>query len=116
LNKTTIQKPIAILVNSGNANAFTGEKGEKSVRNILNCLALHLKTDIRNIFLASTGVIGELLDEKKIINKIPDLVKKLSCSSIKNSARAIMTTDTFPKGISKELKVSGQKNCYNWNC
>ena len=109
LNKATIQKPIAILVNSGNANAFTGEKGEKSVRNILNCLALHLKTDTRNIFLASTGVIGELLDEKKIINKIPDLVKKLSCSSIKNSARAIMTTDTFPKGISKELTVSGQK-------
>ncbi len=109
LHKTVPGKPILILVNSGNANAFTGKKGKKALDLIIEAASESFATDSNNIFMASTGVIGEPLDDRKIIQKIPELISSLSSSNIEKSARAIMTTDTYPKGISKQLEISNQQ-------
>jgi glutamate N-acetyltransferase/amino-acid N-acetyltransferase len=79
----------AILVNSGNSNAFTGATG--------------IQTD--RIFTASTGVIGERLPHDRITAKVIDLAEGLTSSGIKDAAQAIMTTDTFPKGACAEVVI-----------
>ncbi len=100
-NKSIIKKRkvSAILINSGNANVFNGKLGKKAVKNILKKLSQSLKLPINQIYLASTGVIGEPLDSSKIIKKIPFLIKNLdnSMTSWVTAANAIRTTDTFPK-------------------
>lgn len=106
-NKKIIKKNkvSAILINSGNANVFNGDAGKKSVNKIVSYLSLKLKTPKNEIYLASTGVIGEPLDESKIISKIPSLINNLS-NKKKNweqAANAIRTTDTFSKFHSETL-------------
>lgn len=88
----------AILVNSGNANAFTGSHGEKSVSKITTEVAKILKVDPNRVFTASTGVIGESLAHDKVIDRLNDLKASLSPTSASDAASAIMTTDTFSKG------------------
>ena len=75
-NKSIIKygKVSAILINSGNANVLNGKKGRTSLINIINELENKLKIPKHEIFIASTGVIGEPLNEKKIIRKIPYLI------------------------------------------
>ncbi|MAZ07587.1 MAG: bifunctional ornithine acetyltransferase/N-acetylglutamate synthase [Rickettsiales bacterium] len=92
-------KVSAILINSGNANVFTGKHGKMSVKKIVENLAKELRVPKEEIYLASTGVIGEKLDFKKILSKIPFLIKNLKNdhSSWKNAADAIRTTDTYSK-------------------
>ena len=97
----------AIIVNSGNSNAFTGSHGEVSVQNICASISNEMNIPLNSIFSASTGVIGEKLPHEKIINKIGELNSKLSEYSLESAARAIMTTDTFPKGAYSSFSING---------
>ena len=98
-------EPIAILVNSGNANAFTGVEGTQAVEKIVSEISKKLKISKKRILMASTGVIGEFLPTQKIIKKIPGLIQKLSENQIPQCAQAIMTTDTYPKLRFKKFKL-----------
>ena len=100
-------KTAAIIVNSGNSNAFTGSHGEVSVQNICASISSEMNIPLNSIFSASTGVIGEKLPHEKIINKIEELNSKLSEHSLESAARAIMTTDTFPKGAYSSFSING---------
>ena len=102
-------KGAAILVNSGNANAFTGIKGQNSVNRICEALSVKLHLPKSSIFTSSTGVIGEVLPDQKIINCIDRLKSSLSHQSIESAAKAIMTTDTFPKGSSALVDINDKK-------
>lgn len=98
----------AILVNSGNANAFTGSAGEKSVEAVCASVASITGVEPARIFTASTGVIGERLPDDRITTQMSDLNAELSDSEIAAAAAAIMTTDTFPKGASAEVEIDGK--------
>jgi len=90
----------AIVVNSGNANAFTGQNGLEAVGNITAAVADVLDLPQGRVFSASTGVIGEPLPFDRITTKLADLKSGLSPDRIHDAAAAIMTTDTFAKGAS----------------
>ncbi len=101
-------KPFAILVNSGNANAFTGAKGAYSVQSICQVVAEQLETRPECVFTASTGVIGEPLPHDRIIAQVKELNANLTTDNAQAAARAIMTTDTFAKGACAELFIGGE--------
>ncbi len=101
-------QPLAILVNSGNANAFTGAKGIASVRAICAAVADTIGCPPGNVFTASTGVIGEPLPHDRIVAKTTALYDNLSAGSAQAAARAIMTTDTFAKGACREVTIGGK--------
>ncbi len=88
----------ALIVNSGNANAFTGIAGERSLHRTLEKVSSTLCVPKSQVFMASTGVIGETLPEQKIIKNLGSLKKKLAPRNWKTAAAAIRTTDTFSKG------------------
>lgn len=98
----------AILVNSGNANAFTGHYGQASVAEITACVADVVGVPVDRVFTSSTGVIGEPLPHDRITARVAELKETLHADGIKAAAQAIMTTDTFPKGASAEVEVNGQ--------
>ena len=98
----------AILVNSGNANAFTGEKGHQAVKHVMKALSGALSLSLTSVLMASTGVIGEFLPYKKIVNSLPKLIDGLSINKIEDCSRAIMTTDTYPKYCSKKISLENQ--------
>lgn len=98
----------AIIVNSGNANAFTGKNGAASVRVVTQSVADALSLPETRVFSASTGVIGELLPSDRITAKVSDLAASLDGGSIRDAAHAIMTTDTFPKGASTSLTINNK--------
>ena len=98
----------AILVNSGNSNAFTGSRGVEAVTALSAGTAAALGIDPNRVFTSSTGVIGEPLPYDRITSKLDELVGKLSPAGIEEAAKAIMTTDTFPKGHSVEIEVDGK--------
>jgi glutamate N-acetyltransferase/amino-acid N-acetyltransferase len=98
----------AILVNSGNSNAFTGQRGETSVVEIVSSLAQVTGISTDRIFTASTGVIGEPLPHDRIIAKMQDLHETQDANGIEAAARAIMTTDTFPKGSATSVTIGGK--------
>ncbi len=98
----------AILVNSGNSNAFTGAAGERSVAAICNAVAAATGIQSDRIFTASTGVIGERLPHDRITVKVIDLAAGLTSNGINDAAKAIMTTDTFPKGACAEVVIDGK--------
>ena len=97
----------AILVNSGNANAFTGAAGQASVDQVTGAVADALGVPATRVFSSSTGVIGEPLPHDRIVAKIADLTAALDPGGIEMAARAIMTTDTFPKGAMAEIEGDG---------
>ncbi|EAR53013.1 bifunctional ornithine acetyltransferase/N-acetylglutamate synthase protein [Oceanicola granulosus HTCC2516] len=98
----------ALLVNSGNSNAFTGRAGEGSVAALSTAVAERLGLDAGRVFTSSTGVIGEPLPHERIVAKIDELADGLAPGGLPAAARAIMTTDTFPKGASAEVEVDGK--------
>ncbi|MFD1510075.1 bifunctional glutamate N-acetyltransferase/amino-acid acetyltransferase ArgJ [Lacimonas salitolerans] len=98
----------AILVNSGNSNAFTGGRGVESVQAITQSVANATGVPVERVFTSSTGVIGEPLPHDRIIAKLDDLASALEAANMEHAARAIMTTDTFPKGAGAEIMVDGQ--------
>ena len=89
---------LAILVNSGNANAFTGRDGDATVSELTGQVARTLGIPQGSVFSASTGVIGEKLPAEVISGALDELVAGLDPGRTGDAARAIMTTDTFPKG------------------
>jgi glutamate N-acetyltransferase/amino-acid N-acetyltransferase len=97
----------ALVVNSGNANAFTGRKGEEAVRLTVEGAAKAVKCDPSEIYVASTGVIGEPMDGGRIAGAMPALVKGAKADAWEGAARAIMTTDTYPKLAITTVKIGG---------
>ncbi|WP_284324481.1 bifunctional glutamate N-acetyltransferase/amino-acid acetyltransferase ArgJ [Cypionkella aquatica] len=97
----------AIIVNSGNSNAFTGKVGDEAVSAVTNGVAEALGIPATRVFSSSTGVIGEPLPYAKITNKTAELVAELREDAIEMAAHAMMTTDTFPKGAAATVEVDG---------
>jgi glutamate N-acetyltransferase/amino-acid N-acetyltransferase len=95
----------AIVVNSGNANACTGEKGMQDSLEIVNRVAAGLMVKPSLVYICSTGVIGVPLPMGRIRQKISRLTLHLGRSTLKDVAKAIMTTDTFPKIVSRKIKI-----------
>jgi len=108
-NKKALQNGTArgLVVNSGNANAFTGEHGKQAVQAITAKTADLLGCDATQIFNSSTGVIGEKLPYEKIVDALPKLSENLNAEDIENAAEAITTTDTFTKGLSTTAEIGG---------
>ncbi len=100
--------PAAILVNSGNANAFTGHYGQTSVAEVTQAVSKATGVAVERVFTSSTGVIGEPLPHDKITAQLETLKAGLSRHAIEDAARAIMTTDTFPKGASVQVEIGGK--------
>ena len=94
-----------LLINAGNANAATGPNGLKDVRKYCKEIALDFKTSQENVIPFSTGVIGEPLAVENYLSAFREASKGLSENKWKKAAEAILTTDTKPKIISKEVKV-----------
>ncbi|MBT3659628.1 MAG: bifunctional glutamate N-acetyltransferase/amino-acid acetyltransferase ArgJ [Rhodospirillaceae bacterium] len=107
----------ALLVNSGNANAFTGVRGLEAVEATVKSVADRLTCRPSRVFCASTGVIGEPLPAEKITEAMDGLVASLAdannAAGWEAAARAIMTTDTFPKGASAVAEISGVRVTIN---
>jgi glutamate N-acetyltransferase/amino-acid N-acetyltransferase len=97
----------AIIVNSGNSNAFTGKVGETAVQAVTGGVAAALNLTVARVFSSSTGVIGEPLPHDKITAVLPALVADLREDAIEMAAHAMMTTDTFAKGASATIAGDG---------
>lgn len=99
----------AVLVNAGNANAFTGKRGDKAAAEEVAALSKTLGCKHEEVLLASTGVIGEPLPAERITKHLGALSADLSndAAAWERVARAIMTTDTFPKGASATAEIDG---------
>ncbi len=97
----------AIVVNSGNANAFTGSVGQELVRAIAAAAARATGVPVARVFTSSTGVIGERLPHNRIEAAMGGLVERLRPDGLGEAALAIMTTDTFPKASTAEIELDG---------
>ena len=97
----------ALLVNSGNANAFTGKKGKAAVALSAEIVSKSLGVAPSDIFLASTGVIGEPLPAEKFAGVTDELRGRLAAGPWMDAAKAIMTTDTFPKVATATVEFDG---------
>jgi glutamate N-acetyltransferase/amino-acid N-acetyltransferase len=97
----------ALVVNSGNANAFTGKKGAEATRLTAEAAANAIGCEPGMVYVSSTGVIGEPLDASKFTHLLGDLAQRASPDAWHDAARAIMTTDTFPKLASRTVSLSG---------
>ncbi|WP_343560484.1 bifunctional glutamate N-acetyltransferase/amino-acid acetyltransferase ArgJ [Kiloniella sp. b19] len=97
----------AIVVNSGNSNAFTGVAGRRVTEEVLEATARQLGCDVSEVYMASTGVIGELLPIKGILDNLAGLQDQQTGNLWEEAAKAIMTTDTFHKGASRTAVING---------
>ncbi|WP_225770144.1 bifunctional glutamate N-acetyltransferase/amino-acid acetyltransferase ArgJ [Inquilinus sp. Marseille-Q2685] len=98
----------AVVVNAGNANAFTGQAGVKTVASTVVAAAKLVGCDWEEVFVASTGVIGQPLPEDRIARHLPDLAEALG-EDWAGAAEAIRTTDTFAKGATRTATIGGTK-------
>ncbi len=102
-----------LVVNAGNANVFTGKAGYAAVCRTAKSAAKLLNVPANEVYIASTGVIGEPLNDSKLIQALPMLHKKIDGKidgkPWQVSARAIMTTDTFPKGAWRQAEIDGER-------
>ena len=103
----------ALVVNSGNANAFTGMKGRDTVRATAEAAAEAAHCAVDEVFLASTGLIGEPLDPAKFTGKLAKLAQRADMGKWESAARAIMTTDTYPKLATRTLQIDGREVTVN---
>src|SRR3954465_6228132 len=95
----------ALVVNSGNANAFTGKTGRQATALTASIAARAVGCKVDDVFLASTGVIGEPLDARKFDGVLGSLAQGAASDGWMDAARAIMTTDTFPKVATAKVKL-----------
>lgn len=102
------QSPHWLLINSGNANAGTGEQGMHDANQTCANLAEIVGGKAEHVLPFSTGVIGQSLPVDKIKSALPKAVANLSEDNWQRAAQAIMTTDTFPKGVSKIIELNGE--------
>jgi glutamate N-acetyltransferase/amino-acid N-acetyltransferase len=100
-------KARALLVNSGNANAFTGKRGREAVKLSAAMAAAIAGCPASQVYLASTGVIGEPLDAAKFDAVLADTAARAKPGPWVEAAKAIMTTDTYPKGASRRVSLGG---------
>ena len=105
--KNNLGKAKALVVNSGNANAHTGNDGIKTIDKYVTALRKKIKCKQSEVLVSSTGVIGEKIDPNLIINKFLKLNNK-NKNSLLESAKAIMTTDTFPKISIKNINLDNR--------
>jgi glutamate N-acetyltransferase/amino-acid N-acetyltransferase len=98
----------AIVVNAGNANVFTGAAGRDATKATAEAAAALVGCPKKQVFLASTGVIGEVMAHDRLTAILPDLHGRLSPDAWEDAARAIMTTDTFPKAATRTVDLGGQ--------
>ena len=103
-----ISAPAAILVNSGNANAFTGKNGQESVNAICNAVSRTCSVPENRIYTSSTGVIGEPLAHDRIVDSLKTLEANQTATGVEAAAKAIMTTDTFAKGSAQSVEIDGK--------
>ena len=97
----------ALLVNSGNANAFTGKRGRETVKLSASMVADAIGCRPREVFLASTGVIGEPLDPQKFAGVVAHAASLAAAEPWLAAAKAIMTTDTYPKVATRRVELGG---------
>jgi glutamate N-acetyltransferase / amino-acid N-acetyltransferase len=95
----------ALVVNSGNANAFTGGVGSKAVADVAAAASRSTGAEPAQIFMASTGVIGEPLEAARIARVLDELNANALPDGLMEAAKAIMTTDTFPKVATASVKI-----------
>jgi glutamate N-acetyltransferase / amino-acid N-acetyltransferase len=107
--KAALQKGTAraLLVNSGNANAFTGKRGRETVKLSAGMVAEAIGCRPKEVFLASTGVIGEPLDPQKFAGVVADVARRAAAEPWLAAAKAIMTTDTYPKVATRRVELGG---------
>ena len=97
--------PKILVVNAGNSNVFTGSAGEKAVELKAEVAERVFAADKKSVLLASTGVIGEVLDPTKIVRALPDMLPKMDSDGWEAGANAILTTDTYAKGATAETTI-----------
>jgi glutamate N-acetyltransferase/amino-acid N-acetyltransferase len=97
----------ALVCNAGCANSFTGRPGADAVRRVANAVGKRFDIRQRDVMMASTGVIGVILDDAKITSVLRDVEQGLREDAWAAAGRAIMTTDTFPKGAFAEAEIDG---------
>jgi glutamate N-acetyltransferase / amino-acid N-acetyltransferase len=112
-NKLKAGKARALVVNSGNANAFTGKSGRSATKLTADIAARATGCNASEIFLASTGVIGEPLDAAKFAPVMDGLSQRAQAGNFFAAAKAIMTTDTFPKVATATAKIAKTKVTIN---
>jgi glutamate N-acetyltransferase/amino-acid N-acetyltransferase len=103
----------ALVVNAGNANAFTGMAGEEAVEETARAAARAAGCIPDEVMIASTGVIGEPLEPASFTGRLGELAAAAGPGNWEDAARAIMTTDTFPKLASRRLKLGGEEVTLN---
>ncbi|MGH6736777.1 MAG: bifunctional glutamate N-acetyltransferase/amino-acid acetyltransferase ArgJ [Methyloceanibacter sp.] len=103
----------ALVVNSGNANAFTGVRGRDAVQLTTKAAAEAAGCLEADVYIASTGVIGEPLDPGKFTGLLGGLARDAKADAYEVAARAIMTTDTFPKLATRSCKIDGVEVAIN---
>ncbi len=103
-----LSNPRYLLVNSGNANAGNGDAGLTAANHCCEAVAQQFACQPEEVLPFSTGVIGESLPVEKIAAAMPDLNAALGEGNWEDAARGIMTTDTVPKGVSKQLSFAGK--------
>ena len=99
--------PRLIIVNSGTANVFTGAKGRQAVEQTAKGATSVFGGEPEGVFLSSTGVIGEPLDASKLVAQFPQIKAELTPDGWAGAAKAIMTTDTYPKGATASCEIDG---------
>lgn len=102
-------EPKYLLINTGNANAGTGEQGINDALDCCDALAKQAGCTREEVLPFSTGVIGELLPVNKIRKGIPDAITCLGENGWADAAHAILTTDTMAKGVSRQIDINGEK-------
>ena len=99
------RKARAVLVNAGNANAFTGKAGDHAMASTIKTVSDGLSCDLEEIYVASTGVIGEVLDADLVNQFILDAKNNLDENNWEKAAKAILTTDTFAKMATRKTQI-----------
>ncbi|MDB5470430.1 MAG: arginine biosynthesis bifunctional protein ArgJ [Caulobacter sp.] len=97
----------ALVVNAGCANSFTGKPGADAVRRVATAVGKRFDCRQRDVMMASTGVIGVILDDAKITARLPEVETRLTADAWAAAAQAIMTTDTFAKGAYATAQIDG---------
>ncbi len=108
-NNLADHKAQAIIINSGNANCFTGNPGMQCAKQSTALMAKLLNIESSNVLVASTGIIGKQMPYQKIVAAAPSLVKALSKTAGHKAAQAILTTDLVAKEIAVQIIIAGKR-------
>jgi glutamate N-acetyltransferase/amino-acid N-acetyltransferase len=106
----------ALVVNAGIANVFTGKAGQQAAKATADGAAKALGCKANEVYLASTGVIGQILPADKLVAQFPKLKTALSADKWMDAAKAILTTDTFPKLATATCRIDGKTVTINGFC